>query len=101
MGPEQRLGEEVDERADVYSLGVIALETLTGRLRIAQQFFHQTIESELLERLVVPAPTAPHPPPPPAGGRRGRGDPPPRPPLPPPPSDQPPQTRGVSRRGKG
>jgi hypothetical protein len=30
--PEQMMGEEVDERTDIYAVGVLALETLTGEL---------------------------------------------------------------------
>lgn len=32
MAPEQMQGEEVDERADIYSLGVILFEMITGKL---------------------------------------------------------------------
>ena len=31
MAPEQRLGREVDERADIYSIGVMLHEALTGQ----------------------------------------------------------------------
>jgi serine/threonine protein kinase len=55
MSPEQFFGEEVDERTDIYSLGVIALETLTGKLPLEGRLFHRTIETELERRLVAPA----------------------------------------------
>jgi serine/threonine-protein kinase len=59
MSPEQLYGEQVDERTDVYSLGVIALETITGRLMLEGRFFHETIARELTQRLVV-SPVAEH-----------------------------------------
>ena len=57
MSPEQLFGEQVDERTDVYAIGVIALETLTGRLALDGPFFHRTIETELNRRLIAPAAT--------------------------------------------
>jgi eukaryotic-like serine/threonine-protein kinase len=60
MSPEQFYGEEVDERTDIFSLGVIALETLTGKLTLEGRFFHRTIETELEQRLVAPARTDAH-----------------------------------------
>ena len=40
MSPEQYLGANVDERSDVYSIGVMALETLTGKLQLNAYSFH-------------------------------------------------------------
>ena len=60
MSPEQLFGEDVDERTDVYAIGVIALETLTGRLALDGPFFHRTIETELNRRLIATAGTQAH-----------------------------------------
>lgn len=60
MSPEQLLGENVDERTDVYAIGVITLETLTGRIVVDGMFFHRAIEAELNRRLIAPAATNAH-----------------------------------------
>ena len=49
MSPEQYMGADVDERTDLYSIGVIALETLTGKLQLKSYAFHTQI-GELLQR---------------------------------------------------
>ena len=43
MSPEQYLGADVDERSDVYAIGVMALETLTGKLQLNAYSFHTQI----------------------------------------------------------
>lgn len=58
MSPEQLAAEDVDERTDVYSLGVVALETLTGPLPPFGPNFHPVIEAEVERRLIAAARTA-------------------------------------------
>ena len=62
MSPEQVQGKTVDERSDIYSLGVIAFEALTGTmlydgssfLSIARKHLDAPVPRELLEKAGVP-----------------------------------------------
>ena len=52
MSPEQFHGQEVDERTDIYAIGVMTLETLTGPLGKPGYDFHQQIAALLISRCV-------------------------------------------------
>jgi hypothetical protein len=54
LSPEQARGEEVDGRADLYGLGLILFEALTG-----QRYLSATGEVELLRQAERPEPRAP------------------------------------------
>jgi eukaryotic-like serine/threonine-protein kinase len=52
MSPEQVAGQEVDHRADIYSLGIVLYEALTGR----QPFDGQTVSEILRKQTLDPMP---------------------------------------------
>ena len=60
MSPEQYLGANVDERSDVYSIGVMALETLTGKLQLNAYSFHTQIVEVVRRRFDFAGSAAEH-----------------------------------------
>jgi len=64
MAPEQAAGDPaVDHRADLYALGVVAYEILTGAAPFAGRLPHQTIIAHMVEQPVPIASTRPDLPP--------------------------------------
>lgn len=60
MSPEQYLGGDIDDRSDIYSIGVLVLESLTGKLQLNAYSFHAQIGEMVDKRFGFAGATAEH-----------------------------------------
>jgi len=58
MAPEQATGQPVDQRVDIYALGVVAYEMLTGRVPFAADTPVAVLMKHVTEPMPIPPPSA-------------------------------------------
>jgi len=63
MSPEQAKGDEVDERTDIYSLGVVLFEMLTGRVPFSADTPYAVVHDHIYTPLPLPTTIKPDVPP--------------------------------------